>query len=138
LDAGGNPATAKLLAHVLAQTGRCVGAAGHGWASINGRNFTPPSSGTAQAVRDVLAHPGVQAGVFALDHETILREGLPIDACDVAVLVRPAQAGSAARRVLIESVAPTGAAVLNAADTNVSEMLCRCPGEAILFSQDAA
>src|SRR5690606_3427880 len=96
------------------------------------------SSGTAQAVRDVLTHPGVQAGVFALDHETILREGLPIDACDVAVLVRPAQAGSAARRVLIESVAPTGAAVLNAADTNVSEMLCRCPGEAILFSQDAA
>src|SRR5690606_40027413 len=45
---------------------------------------------------------------------------------------------AAVKRVVVENVAPTGYAVLNAADPIVAAMAPYCPGSVIFFAADAA
>jgi cyanophycin synthetase len=134
MDGHGGDTTADLIAKMLRQAGRIVGTASAGGTSINGRHFR--SGGTGQAVRHVLMHPQVQAGVFAVSREAVLQEGLTFDACDVAVFLGAEEGAEGARRVLAGAVAPTGALVLNVSDMHVSTITSHCPGEVVLFSRD--
>ncbi|MFO0929342.1 MAG: cyanophycin synthetase [Gemmataceae bacterium] len=105
---------------------------------------------TAQRPR-VLLNPRVEAAVLETARGGILRRGLGFDRCDVAVVTNLGTGDHFGSRgvetlpelarvkcVVVEAVAPTGAAVLNAADPLVAEMASACPGAVVYFARDEA
>ncbi|MFX8164589.1 Mur ligase family protein, partial [Acinetobacter baumannii] len=79
----------------------------------------------------------------------VLREGLGFDRCAVAVVtnigmgdhlglsyISTVEDLAVVKRVIVENVAPTGTAVLNAADPMVSKMASSCPGSVTFFALD--
>jgi len=102
-----------------------------------------------RSARNVLMHPDVDAAVFETARGGILREGLGFDKCDVAVVtnlgvgdhlgmnfITSSDALALVKRVIVQNVAPTGAAVLNAMDPMVLRMAETCPGSVVLFASD--
>jgi cyanophycin synthetase len=80
----------------------------------------------------------------------VLREGLGFDRCDVAVVtnigmgdhlglnfISTVEDLAVVKRVIVQNVAPTGMAVLNAADPMVAKMASSCPGSVTFFAKDA-
>src|SRR5262249_14484555 len=78
----------------------------------------------------------------------ILREGLGFDQCDVAVVTNIGTGDhlnlrgidtledlARVKRTVVEAVAPTGAAVLNADDPLIVPMAEHCPGSVIYFAR---
>ncbi|MDN3988950.1 Mur ligase family protein, partial [Zwartia vadi] len=85
------------------------------------------------------------AAVFETARGGILREGLGFDRCDVAVVtnlgvgdhlgmnfITSSDGLALVKRVIVQNVAPTGAAVLNAMDPMVLKMADACPGSVVL------
>ena len=97
----------------------------------------------------MLLNPQVEAAVLETARGGILREGLGFDQCDVAVVTNIGEGDhlglrgietleelARVKRTVVEAVAPTGAAVLNAADPLVAAMADHCPGAVIFFARD--
>jgi cyanophycin synthetase len=104
-----------------------------------------------RSARALLLNPRVDAAVLETARGGILREGLGFDSCQVAVVTNIGQGDhldlrgietvedlARVKRTLVESVAPDGVAVLNAADPLVAAMSDRCPGRVIFFARDGA
>jgi cyanophycin synthetase len=102
-----------------------------------------------RSARNVLMHPDVDAAVFETARGGLLREGLGFDMCDVAVVtnigigdhlglnfITTVDELAVIKRVIVENVAPTGTAVLNAGDPIVARMANHCPGNVIFFARD--
>jgi cyanophycin synthetase len=94
-------------------------------------------------------HPDVDAAVFEVARGGVLREGLGFDRCEVAVVtnvgtgdhlglnyITTVEDLAVLKRVIVQNVAPTGYAVLNAADPIVAAMAPTCPGNVIFFAAD--
>lgn len=99
------------------------------------------------AARQILSDATVDAAILHADANSILRSGLIFDLCDVGVVTRlePLQQPGMEwvdepeymiriQRSVVEAVAPTGTAVLNAAHEEVAEMADACAGDVILFA----
>jgi cyanophycin synthetase len=91
----------------------------------------------------------VDAAVLETARGGILREGLAFDKCDVAVVTNVGSGDhlglnyittvnelAVLKRVIVQNVAPTGAAVLNAADPIVAAMAAKCKGKVFFFAAD--
>ena len=102
-----------------------------------------------RSARNVLFHPDVDAAVLETARGGVLREGLGFDRCNVAVVtnigmgdhlglsyISTVEDLAVVKRMIVENVAATGYAVLNAADPMVSNMAQSCPGEVIFFALD--
>lgn len=111
---------------------------------------TATPSDDAQSARDILANPDVTAAVFEASIESILRDGLGVDKCDVAIVTNLSQTDLggeydlwseekifAVERTPVDVVLERGAAVLNAADSQVMQMKSLSKGDVILFAVDA-
>ncbi len=145
----GKTTTVRLITHLLAQKGLRVGMTNTDGVYIdNHRTDTGDCSGPRSA-RNVLFHPDVDAAVLETARGGVLREGLGFDRCNVAVVtnigmgdhlglsyISTVEDLAVVKRVIVENVAPTGYAVLNAADTMVSSMAPSCPGAVIFFALD--
>ena len=145
----GKTTTVRLITHLLAQKGLRVGMTNTDGVYIdNQRTDTGDCSGPRSA-RNVLFHPDVDAAVLETARGGVLREGLGFDRCNVAVVtnigmgdhlglsyISTVEDLAVVKRVIVENVAPTGFAVLNAADTMVSSMASSCPGAVIFFALD--
>ncbi|MFJ9531116.1 cyanophycin synthetase [Herbaspirillum sp. NPDC101396] len=145
----GKTTTVRLITHLLAQKGLRVGMTNTDGVYIdNQRTDTGDCSGPRSA-RNVLFHPDVDAAVLETARGGVLREGLGFDRCNVAVVtnigmgdhlglsyISTVEDLAVVKRVIVENVAPTGYAVLNAADTMVSSMAPSCPGAVIFFALD--
>ncbi|MGB3289435.1 MAG: cyanophycin synthetase [Burkholderiaceae bacterium] len=145
----GKTTTVRLIAHLIAGTGACVGMTNSDGVYIgSGRIDTGDCSGPRSA-RNVLLHPDVDAAVFETARGGILREGLGFDRCDVAVVtnvgtgdhlglnfISTVEDLAIVKRVIVENVAPEGMAVLNAADPIVAAMAENCPGLVTFFAAD--
>jgi cyanophycin synthetase len=94
-------------------------------------------------------HPDVDAAVLETARGGLLREGLGFDRCEVAVVTNIGEGDhlglnyitsvedlAILKRVIVQNVAPTGAAVLNAADPMVAKMGDKCSGRVIFFAQN--
>jgi len=103
-----------------------------------------------RSARNVLLHPSVDAAVFETARGGILREGLAFDRCDVAIVtnigmgdhlgmnfISTVDSLALVKRVIVQNVAPHGAAVLNAADPLVARMADACPGAVVYFATDS-
>src|SRR5262249_9201695 len=145
----GKTITTRLLAHLVGRTGRTVGMTCTEGIYVAGRRIEAGDCSGPKSSRAVLANPKVEAAVFEVARGGILREGLGFDWCDVGVVTTLGEGGhlgangidtieqlARVKRTVVETVAPTGAAVLNAADPLVVEMAEYCRGSVVYFALD--
>ncbi len=145
----GKTTTVRLIAHLIAQTGRRMGMTTTDGVHAHGRLIDTGDCSGPKSARNVLMHPEVDAAVFETARGGILREGLGFDRCDVAVVtnlgkgdhlglnyITTTEELAVVKRVIVQNVGPGGTAVLNAADPNVARMAATCPGDVIYFAAD--
>ena len=145
----GKTTTTRLIAHLLAAHGLRTGMTNTDGVYINGRQTDSGDCSGPKSARNVLMHPDVDAAVFEVARGGVLREGLGFDRCEVAVVtnigsgdhlglnyITTVEDLAVLKRVIVQNVAPTGYAVLNAADPIVTKMAKACPGKVIFFATD--
>jgi cyanophycin synthetase len=143
----GKTTTVRLIAHMFAESGKCVGFTGTDGVFVGGHQIDQGDCSGPRSARSVLMHPDVEAAVFETARGGILREGLGFDRCQVAVVTNLGEGDhlgmnhvttleqlAGVKSTIVQAVAPAGAAVLNAADAQVAAMAPLCPGEIIYFS----
>ncbi len=145
----GKTTTVRLIAHLLALTGKRTGMTNSDGVYIAGRRIDTGDCSGPRSARNVLFHPEVDAAVLETARGGILREGLGFDRCNVAVItnigagdhlglnfISTVEDLAVVKRVIVRSVSPNGMAVLNAADPIVAEMANACPGAVTFFAHD--
>jgi cyanophycin synthetase len=145
----GKTTTVRMVGHILKAAGRHVGMACTDGIYIDDRRIDHDDCSGPRSARAVLFNPRVDAAVLETARGGILREGLGFDMCDVAIVTNIGEgdhlgiAGidtteqlAEVKRTVVENVAPTGAAVLNAADSMTVAMAPYCPGSVIFFARD--
>ena len=146
----GKTTTTRMIAHVLARKGLCVGMTNTDGVYVGGRQTDSGDCSGPKSARNVLSHPDVQAAVLECARGGILREGLGFDRCSVAVVtnvgtgdhlglnhIHTVEGIARVKKVIVQNVAPSGYAVLNAADPLVAAMADECPGKVIFFARDS-
>jgi cyanophycin synthetase len=147
----GKTTTTRLLSHTVALWGRHVGMTCTEGIYIGGRRIETGDCSGPLSARSVLQNPRVEAAVLETARGGILRAGLGFDRCDVAVVTNIGEGDhlgisdidnteqlARVKRTVVEAVAPSGTAVLNAADTLVACMAAYSPGAVLYFAPDAA
>jgi cyanophycin synthetase len=146
----GKTTTTRFIAHILKGTGKTVGMTCTDGIYIDDRRIDNDDCSGPRSARNVLLNPRVDAAVLETARGGILREGLGFDMCDVAIVtnigegdhlgmagIETAEQLAEVKRTIVENVAPTGAAVLNAEDSMTVAMAPYCPGSVIFFARDA-
>ena len=146
----GKTTTVRLTAHLLGASGLRVGMTNSDGVYIEHRCIDTGDCSGPRSARNVLLHPSVDAAVFETARGGILREGLAFDRCDVAIVtnigmgdhlgmnfISTVDSLALVKRVIVQNVAPHGAAVLNAADPLVARMADACPGAVVYFATDS-
>lgn len=145
----GKTIVTRLIAHFLRLAGKLVGMTTSDGVVIENRTIEVGDCSGPRSARLVLLNPEVEAAVLEAGRGGILREGLGVDKCDVAVvtnIAEPDHLGVAyidtpeemftVKRCAVDVVLPTGASVLNAADPMVAEMAPLSDGQVIFFARD--
>ncbi len=145
----GKTTTVRLISHLLTQKGLRVGMTNSDGVYIEGRRIDTGDCSGPKSARTVLLHPDVDAAVLETARGGVLREGLAFDRCNVAVVtnigmgdhlglsyISTVEDLAVVKRVIVENVAASGVAVLNAADPNVVRMADSCPGSVTFFTSD--
>jgi cyanophycin synthetase len=145
----GKTTTSRLISHLFSTSGLRVGMTNTDGVYVDGRQTDSGDCSGPRSARNVLMHPDVDAAVFETARGGILREGLGFDRCTVAVVtnigagdhlgmnfIHTAEQLAQVKQVLVQNVAKTGYAVLNAADPLVVNMASVCPGQIIFFALD--
>jgi cyanophycin synthetase len=143
----GKTTTVRMIAHLFAESGKCVGFTGTDGVYVGGHQIDSGDCSGPKSARSVLMHPDVEAAVLETARGGILREGLGFARCQGAVVtnlgegdhlgmhhIHTTEQLAAVKSVIVQAVPATGACVLNAADPNVAAMARLCPGELIYFS----
>ena len=146
----GKTTTVRLIAHLLRAQGNRVGMTTTDGIYVENERIDSGDCSGPKSARNVLMHPEVDAAVFETARGGILREGLGYDACDVAVItnigegdhlgmsyIETVEELAEVKSVIVRNVAPTGHAVLNAADPMVVKMAKSCRGQIIFFGLNA-
>jgi cyanophycin synthetase len=147
----GKTTTTRLLAHIVASTGKKVGMACTDGVYFAGERIDDGDCSGPQSARSVLMNPQVEVAVLETARGGILREGLGFDRCDIAVVtnigegdhlgqsdIQTTEQLAKVKRAIVEAMAPTGSAVLNAEDPLVVEMAKYCPGKAVFFAKSGS
>lgn len=145
----GKTTAVRLIAHILALSGKRIGMTNTDGVYISGKRIDTGDCSGPRSARNVLFHPDVDAAVFETARGGILREGLGFDRCNVAVVtnigagdhlgmnyISTVEDLAVVKRVIVRSVLPDGVAVLNAADPSVAAMANACPGSVTFFALD--
>jgi len=145
----GKTTTVRLIAHLLRVSGLRVGMTNTDGVYVNGRVIDTGDCSGPRSARNVLMHPDVDAAVLETARGGLLREGLAFDRCSVAVVtnigmgdhlglnyITTVEDLAVLKRVIVQNVATSGMAVLNAADPIVVSMAPHCPGDVTFFAID--
>ncbi len=145
----GKTTTVRLITHMLEDSGKTVGMTSTDGIYLRGKRIDTGDCSGPKSARNVLMHPDVEAAVLETARGGVLREGLGFDRCDVAVVtnigvgdhlglsyINTVEDLAVVKRVIVENVATTGYAVLNAADPMVAKMAPASPGGVIFFAAD--
>ena len=145
----GKTTTVRLIAHLLGKSGLRVGMTNTDGVYVEGRRIDSGDCSGPKSARNVLMHPDVDAAVFETARGGVLREGLAFDRCQVAVVtnigsgdhlglnyITTVEDLAVLKRVIVQNVASSGMAVLNAADPIVAAMAENCPGQVTYFAAD--
>jgi cyanophycin synthetase len=145
----GKTTTTRFIAHLLSQNGWQVGLTSTDGVKVGARELDSGDCSGPKSARSVLAYPGTDAAVLEIARGGVLREGLPFDCCDVAVVTNIGEGDhlgiaeihtpgelAAVKQTVVANVSATGTAVLNAADPLVVQMLENHPCRALFFAID--
>ncbi|MES2071576.1 MAG: cyanophycin synthetase [Pseudomonadota bacterium] len=145
----GKTTTVRLIAHLLTASGLRTGMTNTDGVYIEGRRIDSGDCSGPRSARNVLLHPDVDAAVFETARGGVLREGLAFDRCQVAVVtnigsgdhlglnyITTVEDLAVLKRVIVQNVADSGVAVLNAADPIVAGMATNCRGAVTFFAND--
>ncbi len=145
----GKTTTSRLIGRIFEENGLRVGMTSTDGIYVQNQRIDDGDCSGPRSARNVLAHPDVDAAVLETARGGLLREGLGFDMCDVAVVtniglgdhlglnyITTVHDLAVIKRVIVENVAPTGYAVLNAADPVVAAMAPHCSGSVIFFALD--
>ncbi|HET6398153.1 MAG TPA: cyanophycin synthetase [Candidatus Thermoplasmatota archaeon] len=145
----GKTTTARLTAHILARNGGTVGLATTSGVEIDGESIVEGDYSGPDGARTVLTDPAVDHAVLEVARGGILRRGLGFDQCDVGIFLNVAsdhlgEGGintiedlAELKSVVVENVARTGTAVLNADDPHVVRYADGLRAKVTLFSMDS-
>ncbi|MDQ9169364.1 cyanophycin synthetase [Oxalobacteraceae bacterium R-40] len=146
----GKTTTVRLIAHILGAKHDCVGMTTTDGVYVDNERIDTGDCSGPRSARNILGHPDVDAAVFETARGGVLREGLGFDRCNVAVVtnigmgdhlglnfITTVEDLAVVKRVIVQNVAPTGTAVLNATDPNVANMASSCPGSVTYFAKDS-
>jgi cyanophycin synthetase len=144
----GKTITTRLLSHLLRRAGQIVGMTCTDGTYIDGRRIETCNCGGSQSARAVLLNPQVETAVLETARSSIVREGLGFDQCNVAIVTNSGEANPVRLRgmetvedltrvdpVVVQAVAPTGSAVLNAEDPATVAMAGHCRGSVTYFAR---
>ncbi len=147
----GKTTTTRLIAHIFRTLGNRVGITCTDGIYLDDRRIDTGDCSGPKSARSILLNPQVDAAVLETARGGVLREGLGFDVCDVAVItnigegdhlglggIETAEQLAAVKRTIVENVAPSGSAVLNAADPMTVAMAPYCAGSVIFFARNAA
>ena len=145
----GKTTTVRLISHLLATQGLCVGMTNTDGVYVGGNCIDTGDCSGPKSAKSVLLHPDVDAAVLETARGGVLREGLAFDRCDVAVVtnvgsgdhlglnyITTVQDLAVLKRVIVQNVPKTGVAVLNANDPIVASMAEKCKGSVTFFTAD--
>jgi len=145
----GKTTTVRLISHLLKCSGLRVGMTNTDGVYVDGQCIDTGDCSGPKSARNVLMHPDVDAAVLETARGGVLREGLAFDRCDVAVVtnvgsgdhlglnyITTVQELAVLKRVIVQNVASSGVAVLNAADANVTAMASKTRGSVTFFAAD--
>lgn len=145
----GKTTTVRLISHIMAVNGLCVGMTNTDGVYVNGHCIDTGDCSGPKSARSVLLHPDVDVAVLETARGGILREGLAFDRCDVAVVTNVGSGDhlglnyittvdelAVLKRVIVQNVSAQGVAVLNAADPNVALMAKKTKGMVTFFAAD--
>jgi cyanophycin synthetase len=145
----GKTTTVRLIAHLLTAGGLRTGMTNTDGVYIEGRRIDSGDCSGPRSARNVLLHPDVDAAVFETARGGLLREGLAFDRCQVAVVTNIGSGDhlglnyittledlAVLKRVIVQNVADSGIAVLNATDPVVVSMADNCRGAVSFFAAD--
>ncbi len=146
----GKTTTTRFISHILRGTGRRVGMTCTEGIYIDQRRIQTGDCSGPQSAQNILLNPAVDAAVLETARGGILRAGLGFDRCDVAVVTNIGEGDHLGladidtleklcrvKRTVVEALAPTGCAVLNAADPLVAEMAAKSPAPVVYFATAA-
>ncbi len=147
----GKTTTSRLIGRIFEENGLRVGMTSTDGIYVQNRRIDTGDCSGPRSARNVLAHPDVDAAVLETARGGLLREGLGFDMCNVAVVtniglgdhlglnyITTVHDLAVIKRVIVQNVAPSGTAVLNAADPVVAAMAQHCPGQVTFFALDPA
>jgi cyanophycin synthetase len=145
----GKTTVTRLIAHLFHAAGLKVGMTNTDGVWVDGHQIDSGDCSGPRSARNVLAHPDTEAAVLETARGGMLREGLGFDHCQVAVVtnvgagdhlglnyITTVEDLAVLKRVIVQNVAETGYAVLNAADPITLAMASHTPGGVILFAVD--
>jgi len=145
----GKTTVTRFIAHLLRNAGKTVGMTCTEGIYIDDRRIESGDCSGPASATSILMHPMVEAAVLETARGGVLRAGLAFDLCDVAVVTNIAEGDhlglndihtverlAQVKRVIVDVVKSTGAAVLNADDPLTVAMASHCPGSVVFFSQD--
>jgi len=145
----GKTTTTRLIAHIVASTGKKVGMTCTDGIYVGGRRIDSGDCSGPQSGRSVLMNPFVEAAVLETARGGILREGLGFDFCDVGIVTNIGEGDhlglsdietieqlAKVKRCVIEAVHKSGYGVLKANDPLTAEMAEKCKGRVIFFAID--
>ena len=142
---------ARMVGCMLRLTGVHTGVVSANGLYLDERKVSSANSMTFDAGERLLINRTVQAAVFESDARMILTEGLAYDRCAVGIVtdmdgveslgefyIEDMDAMANVIRAQVDVIMSDGAAVLNAAVTEVAELATLCDGEVIFYAEDHA
>ena len=129
--------TARMLERILLAAGRAPGLTCGTGKWLAGWQCSAEPNVTADAARDLLVSPDIDAAVCELDWRSLAARGFPFDLCDVLVIdrLRAAEVSRADAAIgvsplavieaLVDTVATAGTIVLVDADTTTADLVAR-------------
>jgi cyanophycin synthetase len=142
----GKTTVTRLISHMYETAHRVVGMTCTDGIYINSKPIVKGDCSGPKSAQTILLHPQIEVAVLETARGGILREGLAFDACSVGVVtnvtadhlglngINTIEELARVKQVVIESVASDGAAVLNAEDPLVAEMVAATDARAVYFS----
>ncbi|MEO7128436.1 MAG: cyanophycin synthetase [Rhodoferax sp.] len=145
----GTQTVARLVAWLIHLSGRYVGLACRDGLFLDRRRVAHGNCAGFESARRLLMNVAVEAAVIENGAETILRDGLSYDRCQVGIVTDMEGAQQLAEfditaadqlakvlRTQVDVVLQDGVAVLNAADALVAALAPLCDGEVIFYADN--
>ncbi len=145
----GKTTCTRMVTSILKAAGHYVGTTCSDGVTIDGRVIDQGDCAGPRSAKNVLLNPLVTAAVFEAARGGILREGLGVDKCDVAIVTNIGEGDHLGKsfidspedmfkvkRTPVDVVLPSGMAVLNATDPLVVNMAKLSAGGVTFFARD--